>query len=97
MGRSITCRARRAPIFAHYKDFTAPGGLHAVNAFVEKPFLPTPPDYAADEHFYRSGELLAHYWDWEVLFFREQIFDCPSGGVPHRHAMDTLIVRKVVP
>ena len=85
----------RAAVLRNYKAWTAPGGVHAFNAFVEKPFIPTPPDYGADEYFYRSGELLAHYWDWEVLFFREEIFECRSGGVAHRHAMDTLIARRI--
>ena len=87
----------RPSVFANYKAFTAPGGVHAINAFVEKPFLKVPPDYGADEYFFRAGELLAYYWDWEVLSFSEHIFDCRSGGVAHRHAMDTLIVRKVAP
>ena len=87
----------RAPAFDHYKAQTVPGGVHAFNAFVEKPFIETPPDYAPDEYFYRSGELLAYYWDWEVLLLREDIFPCNSGGIAHRHAMDTLICRKVLP
>lgn len=84
----------RAEVFANYKAFTEVGGVHAFNVFVEKPFIPRPPDYGPDEYFYRSGELLGHYWDWEVLHFEEEIFPCRSGGIPHRHAMDTLIARK---
>lgn len=87
----------RADAFANYKAQTRPGGIHAFNVFVEKPFIPTPHDWGVDEYFYRSGELLAYYWDWEILDCREVIFDCSSGGLPHRHAMDILIARKVTP
>jgi tellurite methyltransferase len=61
---------------------------------VEKPYLPVPPDWGEDERFFRSGELLAFYWDWEIVEFEEVEFGCASGGVPHRHAMDVLIARR---
>lgn len=86
---------RRREAFENYKHHTRPGGLNVFNLFVEKPFLGVPHDWGADEYFYRSGELLTHYWDWEILSFSEFIFDCNSGGVPHRHAMDVMIARKV--
>ncbi len=85
----------RADAFAHYKAITPNGGVHAFNVFVEKPFIGVPPDYQPDEYFFRSGELLHYYWDWEILSFSEIIFDCNSSGVPHRHAMDVMIARKV--
>ena len=85
----------REAAFGGWKARTRVGGLHAMNVFVEKPFLAVPPDYAPDEYFFRSGELLGHYWDWEVLHVAEFIFDCRSGGVPHRHAMDEIIARRV--
>lgn len=85
----------RQQTFAHWKECTRPGGVHAFNAFVEKPYIETAPDWGVDEYVYRSGELLLHYWDWELLAFEEFAFDCNSSGVPHRHAMDVLIVRKV--
>lgn len=84
----------RLEVFAHYKQVTQPGGLNAFNVFVEKPFIGVPPDYAPDEYFFRSGELLTYYWDWEILDFAEVIFDCNSSGVPHHHAMDVMIARK---
>lgn len=86
---------RRGEVFAHYKEATRAGGLHAFNVFVEKPYLPTPPDWGLDEHFFRSGELLGFYWDWEILTFEEITFDCASGGIQHRHAMNVLVARKV--
>lgn len=86
----------RAAAFANYLEWAAPGAVVAMNAFVAKPFLAVPPDWGADEHFFRSGELLTYFANWEVLRFEETIFDCSSGGVPHRHAMDTLIARRMV-
>lgn len=83
----------RRAVFSNYKRFTRQGGLNAFNVFVEKPFLETPPDWGIDEHFYISGELLTYYWDWEIVKFEETIFDCNSGGVPHKHAMDVMIAR----
>ncbi len=86
--------AVRAEVFANYKEWTPRGGLHAFNAFVEKPYLAVPPDWGDDEFFYRSGELLGYYWDWEIVYCAEVVFDCHSSGVPHRHAMDVVIARK---
>lgn len=85
----------RDEAFTNYRAHTRVGCINAFNALVEKPFLETPPDWGRDEHFFRSGELLAHYWDWEILMSAEFIFDCTSGGSPHRHAMDTVIARRI--
>jgi tellurite methyltransferase len=85
----------RADFFEHFKARTPAGGIHAFNVFVEKPFIATPPDWGVAEYFFRSGELLGYYWDWEILAVEEFIFDCNSSGVPHRHAMDVVIARKI--
>ena len=87
----------RAEIFANCKAPTEVGGYNARNVFAEKPFIATPADYGPDRYFFRSGELLGLYWDWEVVHFEEEVFACTSGGVPHRHAMDTPTARKVLP
>ncbi len=34
----------RKEIFDNYRKFTSVGGMHAMNVFVKKPFVPTPPD-----------------------------------------------------
>lgn len=81
--------------FTNYKTQTNVGGLNVFNVFVEKPFIETAPDWGTDEHHYRSGDLLSLYWDWELLAFEEIIFDCDSSGVPHKHAMDVMIARKL--
>lgn len=85
----------RQEAFANYKRFTSAGGVHAFNFFVEKPFIPTAPDWGGHEYFYRSGEVLQHYWDWEIIHVNEAIFPCNSSGVPHQHAMGVMIARKV--
>jgi tellurite methyltransferase len=87
----------RAEVFENYKRFTRAGGINVFNVFVEKPYIPTPHDWGADEYFFRSGELLAYYWDWEIISFTEFEFDCHSGGQPHRHAINVMVARKVIP
>lgn len=84
----------RDEVFANYQRHTRPGGLNVFNVFVEKPYLGVPHDWGADEFFYRSGDLLAYYWDWEILSFSEFEFDCSSGGAPHRHAINVMVARK---
>ena len=79
-----------------YKSCTAVGGIHVLNVFVDKPFLPVPPDWEEQEYFWTSGELLNCYHDWKVEQLEERIFDCDSSGIPHRHCMDVLIARKMV-
>lgn len=79
-----------------YLDHTAPGGMHAVNVFVEKPFIPEPPDSDLHSENWASGELLACYKDWVIEECREEIFDCNSSGIPHKHCMDTVFARKPI-
>ncbi len=87
----------RDEVFENYKRLTQVGGLNVFNVFVEKPYIPTPHDWGVDEYFYRSGELLAYYWDWEIISFTEFEFDCNSGGMPHRHAINVMIARRRTP
>ena len=37
------------------------------------------------------------YPDLDIIMTgcREEVFDCNSGGTPHRHCMDTLIAQKI--
>lgn len=84
----------RGELFASYKAHTAQGGLHAMNAFVQKPFIAPPPE--KEESFdWHSGELFALYHDWRLEHVEERIFDCNSSGVPHQHAMDVMVARKM--
>ncbi|MFQ6127208.1 MAG: methyltransferase domain-containing protein [Candidatus Heimdallarchaeota archaeon] len=81
--------------FQNYKDSTSPNGINALSAFVKKPFIPRAPDAEETSYPYKSGELLGYYWDWEILYSIEEIFDCMSSGVPHRHAVNRIIAKKV--
>ena len=88
--------AERRRVLEGYKAHTAVGGIHVLNVFVDKPFLPVPPDWEEEETFWSSGELLSCYADWKVEQLEERIFDCDSSGIPHQHCMDVLIARKMV-
>lgn len=79
------------------KSHTSDIGVNALNVFVQKPFISRAPDSTRDEdlrHPWLSGELFGYYHDWLFHTCREEIFDCNSGGIPHRHCMDTLIAQK---
>lgn len=86
----------REEIFGNYKRFTNPDGLHAFNVFVEKPFVAPPPEKEPHAYKWRSGELLTYYHDWYIRESTEIVFDCNSSGVPHQHAMTTMIAQKKV-
>jgi tellurite methyltransferase len=74
-----------------YKDATSADGLHAFSALTEKPFIPQAPDAAPDVVLFKSGELMGYYWDWAIHMCEEDIFDCLSSGVPHKHASSRII------
>jgi tellurite methyltransferase len=86
-------RRIRAARFEHFKASTAPGGIHAVNADVPKPYIPpqTTNPFASP---FRSGELLGYYGDWQILDSGQVEFVSTASGVPHRKAMDVVIARK---
>ncbi len=79
--------------FAHFKDVTAPNGIHVMFAFVDHPDVPMPPDWTANEYFYEQGELEAFYDDWETVQLQELILDDESGGESHQHAAEVLFAR----
>ena len=81
--------------FEQFKEATRPGGINAHSAFVKKPFIPRAPDGESTASSYRSGELFGYYWDWEILYCTEDIFDDNSSGVPHKHACNRIIARKL--
>jgi len=85
----------RGKHFQHYKNHTSPNGVNAVSVFVKKPFIPRAPDADKNAYHFTSGELLSYYWDWKILYFVEEIFDCTSGGVPHKHAVNRIIARRL--
>lgn len=81
--------------FDKYKQHTCVGGLNVHLVFVEKPFIKVAPDWEKDEFFYLSGDLARYYHDWEILRCEEQIIDCNSAGIPHQHAVYSIIARKI--
>ena len=88
-------RELRAEILSNYKRFTNPDGIHVFSVFVAKPFIPRAPDAEPSAHVWISGELFTHYHDWKIEFCTEEIFDCLSSGVPHQHAVNRIIARKL--
>ncbi|NOZ05756.1 MAG: methyltransferase domain-containing protein [Chloroflexi bacterium] len=85
----------RAEIFENYKRFTRPDGLNVFSVFVEKPFVARAPDWEATAHSWVSGELFTYYRDWRMEYCTEEIFDCMSSGIPHQHAVNRMIARKI--
>ncbi|MBO5274669.1 MAG: methyltransferase domain-containing protein [Clostridia bacterium] len=88
---------RRALFFEILKANTSVNGIHALNVFVKKPFISEAPDLEDAEKCvdpWHSGELAGYYCDWLFHKNEERIFDCTSGGTPHKHCMDVLIAEK---
>lgn len=85
----------RNDALAHYKRHVVAGGIFAASVIVEKPFVERAPDADPNVTLFRSGEILRYLWDWEVVWFVEDIRPCNSGGVPHRHAVNRVLARKV--
>lgn len=88
-------REFRQDLFANYKQFTKEDGMHVFNVFVHKPFIAPPPEKEPNAHKWYSGELLALYHDWLIADSSEIVFECHSSGIPHQHAMATMMARKV--
>ena len=85
----------RPEVFENYKRFTRPNGLHVFSILVSKPFIPPAPDGEPSAQRWISGELFTHYHDWLIEWCTEEIFDCSSGGMPHQHATNRVVARKV--
>jgi len=90
-------KAERKEFFDSLKAHTTDIGINALNVFVQKPFIDRAPDSTRNEEQgdpWYSGELFGYYHDWLFHTCGEEIFDCNSGGTPHKHCMDTLIAQK---
>lgn len=90
-------QTERKELFDSLKAHTADSGINALNVFVKKPFIEPAPDQTKEEEKgqpWHSGELFGYYHDWIFHTCSEEIFDCNSGGMPHKHCMDTLIAQK---
>ena len=84
----------RKEILENYQNHTSAGGLHALNVFVRKPFVRNPSDGKEGRFKWVSGELFTYYADWLITACNERVFDCMSGGIPHKHCMDTMYALK---
>lgn len=85
----------REEILSNYKQFTASGGINVFHVFVKKPFIAKAPDEEKD-YSWKSGELLMYYHDWYMEESTEVIFDCNSSGIPHQHAANIMLARKIL-
>lgn len=88
---------KRKQFVQSLKEHTTANGIHALNVFVEKPFIEAAPDREEAEQMnepWYSGELMGYYHDWVFYEYVEEIFDCSSGGIPHKHCMDRMIAEK---
>lgn len=88
--------SERNALCDHLKEHTTENGINALNVFVKKPFISRAPDASDEEEKYPwySGELFGYYHDWFFHTCREDVFDCDSSGISHKHCMDTLIAQK---
>lgn len=88
----------RNDIFQNLKEHTNPRGIHAMNVFVEKPFIAVPENKknGIDRFRWKSGELFIPYHDWLLHKVDEVVFDCNSGGIPHKHCMDIVIAENII-
>lgn len=80
--------------FEKVKRMTKPQGINWFNVFVDKPFIPLPPDWDVGEKMWPTAKLFTYYPDWKFERIDETIFECHSGGTPHIHCMDVLVARK---
>jgi tellurite methyltransferase len=80
--------------YQNYKTHTSLNGINTLSVFVKKPFIARAPDAEEASYPYRSGELMSYYWDWEIVWCTEEIFDCMSSGIPHKHAVNRIIARR---
>ncbi len=86
----------REEIFHNYKQHTRKDGLKMFSVFVKKPFISTVPEQEETAVVWLTGEPFNFYYDWKVEWCTEEIFDCDSSGVPHRHAVIRVLARKVI-
>ncbi|HDZ68862.1 MAG TPA: class I SAM-dependent methyltransferase [Phycisphaerales bacterium] len=85
----------RKEIFDNYKEFTNENGLNAYSVFVKKPFIPRAPDFEKAAQSWVSGEVFSYYHDWKMESCQEEIFDCNSSGILHKHAVNRMIAGKI--
>ena len=87
----------RDEIMANFKANINQNGIAAFQAFVKKPFIAPSPE--KEEHFHplKSGQLFTYFHDWYIEHCEEQVFDCSSSGIPHKHATNRIFARNPRP
>ena len=85
----------REGIIDHLKEHTNENGLNAIKVFVDKPFIEVSDKKKKSYRYsWKSGEIFTYYHDWVISQMNEVIYDCNSGGVPHKHCIDIMIATK---
>ncbi len=90
-------RDKRKSVIDYLKANTNDNAIIAANVFVSKPFIEAAPDLEEREKSVEpwfSGELAYYFHDWYIHKSEEVVFDCNSGGTPHKHCMNILIAEK---
>ena len=57
-------------------------------------YMKTDKKKKAFRYSWKSGEIFTYYHDWIISSMDEKIYDCNSGGVPHKHCIDIMISNK---
>lgn len=86
----------RPEIMESLKKHTNKNGLHTMNVFIHKPFVEEGAGKDKERYYWKSGEMFTYYTDWLIHKMDEEIFDCNSGGIPHKHCMDLMIAEKII-
>jgi tellurite methyltransferase len=84
----------RDEILENYKAHVNDGGIVAFQTFVKKPFIQRAPDKDVS-YGWKSGQLATYFHDWYIEQCPEYVFDCNSGGKPHKHAANRLFARNI--
>ena len=85
----------RTEITGHLKEHTNEDGVNAIKVFVDKPFIEVnDKKKKVNRYPWKSGEIFTYYHDWEIFRMDEVIFDCNSGGMPHKHCIDIMIAKR---
>jgi len=85
----------RDEIMSNYKANINDNGIAALHTFVKKPFIAPSSDKTKNTYLWKSGQLFTYFHDWYIEHCTEYVFDCNSGGVPHRHAANRLFAKNI--
>lgn len=86
----------REELFENFKEYTNVDGINMFSVFVRKPFIKPAPERESTAQIWVSGEMFSYYHDWKIDYCIEEIFDCMSSGIPHQHATNRMLAKKVL-